>query len=216
MDPGPGAFVYLHQMGLDPRNIDIVVLSHLHLDHSADVNVVIEAASEGGKNRRVVLVAPRTALEGEDRVVLPYIRKERVGAEYVLEEGTEIKHAGISIRAVMKHRHHGVETYALLFDNRVLYVSCALYEDKMLDMYPKNVDVTIINTTLYKKSKYVEHLSVEDAKKIIGSVRPKLAVLTHFGYEILKNMDPQAIASEVEESTGIRTVSAYDGMEVIF
>ena len=36
---------------------------------------------------------------------------------------------------------------------KVLYVSCALYEDKMLKMYPQNVDIMIINTTLYKKNK---------------------------------------------------------------
>jgi Metal-dependent hydrolases of the beta-lactamase superfamily III len=90
-DPGPGAFVYLHQMGFDPRQINCVVLSHIHLDHSADINSVIESATDGGKKREVVLFAPRSALEGENRVVLPFIRKERLAGEFILEEGRGVQ-----------------------------------------------------------------------------------------------------------------------------
>jgi ribonuclease BN (tRNA processing enzyme) len=136
-DPGPGAFVYLHQMGFDPRQINCVVLSHIHLDHSADINSVIESATDGGKKREVVLFAPRSALEGENRVVLPFIRKERLAGEFILEEGKEYNYKGLRIKAIMKHKHHHTETYAILYNERILYVSCALYEDRMLEVYPK-------------------------------------------------------------------------------
>jgi hypothetical protein len=114
----------------------------------------------------------------------------------------------------MKHKHHHTETYAILYNERILYVSCALYEDRMLEVYPKGLDLMIINTTLYKKTKYIEHLTVQDAKKLLAHLKPKLAILTHFGYEILMNHQLQDIALEVERETGVKTLCAYDGMEV--
>ncbi|WP_448587922.1 MBL fold metallo-hydrolase [Thermocrinis sp.] len=213
-DPGPGAFVYLHQMGFKPTNLDCVVLSHIHLDHSADINSVIESATDGGKKREIVLFAPRSAFEGENRVVLPFIRKERIAKEFILEEGKEHEFKGLHIKAVMRHTHHRTETYAILYNRRILYVSCALYEDRMLEAYPKGLDVMILNTTLYKKTKYIEHLTVQDAKKLLSHLKPKLAILTHFGYEVLLNHNLDDIAREVEKETGVKTLCAFDGMEV--
>jgi phosphoribosyl 1,2-cyclic phosphodiesterase len=51
--------------------LDGILLTHKHLDHSGDINVMIEAMTEGGFKKRGVLFAPRDALE-EDPVVLKY------------------------------------------------------------------------------------------------------------------------------------------------
>ncbi len=212
VDPGPGAFVYLHQLGIDPRGIDLVVLSHIHLDHSSDVNAVIESATDGGKIRNVALFAPRSAFEGYQRVILPFIR-ERLAREGFLEEGKELTYKSIKVKAVMRHTHHEAETYALLFNDKVLYVSCALYEDRMLHMYPKGVDLMIINTTLYEKTKPIDHLTLKDAEKLIWELRPKKVILTHFGYEFLTQHDPKRIAQELSQKYGINVLSAEDFME---
>ncbi|MEJ7620118.1 MAG: MBL fold metallo-hydrolase [Aquificaceae bacterium] len=214
VDPGPGAFVYLHQLGVDPRSIDLVVLSHIHLDHSSDVNAVIESATDGGKIRHVSLFAPRSAFEGHHRVVLPFIR-ERLVMEGFLREGELLSYKSVSVKAVMKHTHHGAETYALLFNGRILYVSCALYEERMLQMYPHNVDVMIINTTLYRKTKPIDHLTVEDAERLICGLRPKKVILTHFGYEFLLQHDPERVAKELSQKYGIPVIPAKDFMEVV-
>ncbi len=214
VDPGPGAFVYLHQMGIDPRSIDLVVLSHIHLDHSSDINAVVESATDGGKTKNVAVFAPESAFEGHERVILPFIR-QRLAMEGFLKEGKELSYKGVSVKAVMKHTHHGAETYALLFNNRVLYVSCALYEERMLQVYPYGVDVMIINTTLYRKTKQIDHLTVEDAERLIANLKPKKAILTHFGYELLIDHDPEAVARELSQKYGIPVLSAKDFMEVI-
>ncbi|MCS7262562.1 MAG: MBL fold metallo-hydrolase [Aquificaceae bacterium] len=213
VDPGPGAFVYLHQLSIDPRSIDLVVLSHIHLDHSSDVNAVLESATDGGKLRRVALFAPRPAFEGENRVVLPFIR-ERLAQEGFLREGLELSYRGVRVKAVMKHTHHATDTYALLFNDRLLYVSCALYEDRMLNLYPKGVDLMIVNTTLYRKVVPIDHLTVEDAYRLIVNLKPRKAVLTHFGYELLMQHDPKELAMELSKRCGVPVVAAEDFMEV--
>ncbi|MFN7065184.1 MAG: MBL fold metallo-hydrolase [Aquificaceae bacterium] len=213
IDPGPGAFVYLHELGIDPRSIDLVILSHIHLDHSSDVNAVIESATDGGKLKHTALFAPKSAFEGHHRVIFPFVRK-RLAGEGFLEEGVEFSYKSIKVKAVMKHTHHEAETYALLFNDRILYVSCALYEDKMLHMYPKGVELMIINTTLYEKTKPIDHLTVKDAEKLIECLTPKRVILTHFGYEFLTRYDPQKVAQGLSQRYGLPVISAEDFMEV--
>jgi len=214
VDPGPGAFVYLKEKGVDYRTIDLIVLSHIHLDHTADVNTLIEACTDGGKHRNLALFAPVSAIEGEDRVILPYLRK-RLSKIEIIKEGKELVYKGIRVRAVMEHSHHGVETYGLMFNNSIVYVSCAKFEKRMLEVYPRNPKVMIINTTFYKRRPDIEHLSVEEIKDFISVCRPETTVITHFSME-MHQRDPVKVAEELSDELGLNVISAYDGMELSF
>ena len=212
VDPGPGAFVYLKEKGIDYREIDLVVLSHIHLDHSADVNTLIEACTDGGRRRGLSLVAPRSAVEGKDRVVLPYLmdRLERIG---ILREGVSIEINGVRVRAIMRHTHHGVETYGLEIGGCIIYLSCARYDERMLEVYPKNPRMMILSTTFYKRRPGIDHLSVEEVKEFIAECRPELTVLTHFSME-MHQKDPDLVAAELREELGLNVIAAHDGMEI--
>ena len=213
VDPGPGAFVYLKECGIDYRDIDLVVLSHIHLDHSADLNTLLEACTDGGKHKNVSLFAPKSAVEGKDRVLLPYL-KSRLSRLEILSEGAEFTHKGVSVRVVMKHTHHGAETYGLSFnDDLVVYLSCARYTEDMLEVYPKKPKVFIINTTFYRKRTGIDHLSVEEVKDLIKECSADTTVITHFSME-MHQADPDRVARELSEELGLRVIAAYDGMSL--
>ena len=61
LDPGPGTLVQAVKRKLKATKLKAIILSHKHLDHSADINVMIEAMTDGGFRRRGVLFAPRDA-----------------------------------------------------------------------------------------------------------------------------------------------------------
>ena len=48
IDPGPGCIVQTNKRKLNPENLSAIIVSHRHLDHSADVNVMVESMTTGG------------------------------------------------------------------------------------------------------------------------------------------------------------------------
>jgi len=69
-----------------------------------------------------------------------------------------------------------------------------------------------MNIAMYKKREGVNHLCVEDAKKIIEVRRPKVAILTHFGMTMLRNK-PWEIVKQLSKETGVDVIAARDGMK---
>jgi phosphoribosyl 1,2-cyclic phosphodiesterase len=55
------------------------------------------------------------------------------------------------------------------------------------------------------------HMSLDDAREVIRAVRPKKAVLTHFGMTMLKAR-PRELAARLSDELGIEVVAASDGM----
>jgi phosphoribosyl 1,2-cyclic phosphodiesterase len=212
VDPGPGAFVYLKEKGIDYRRIRLLVISHLHIDHTADANTLIEASTDGGKLKNLSLFCPRSVVEGESRVIFPYLLGRLKSLEYI-EEGKLLNCDGFTVRGIMKHIHHGAETYGLELGGDIVYVSCARFEERMLEVYPKRPRLMILNTTFYSKRSAIDHLSVEEAKELIRECEPDLAVITHYSME-MHQKDPEKVAKELSGELGVNVISAFDGMEL--
>jgi len=116
LDPGPGALVKVtgSRHRLDPTRLAGILLSHRHLDHSGDVNNMIEAMTMGGTEPRGVLFAPSDVLEGDDPVVLKYVRpflKQLV----TLKEGGSYELGSVRFSCPVRHQHRG-EVYGFRFE----------------------------------------------------------------------------------------------------
>jgi ribonuclease BN (tRNA processing enzyme) len=176
---------------------------------------MIEAMTEGGFRRKGAVFAPSDALN-EDPVILKYVR-EYVEKIEVLVEGEVYSIGNIKFSTPVKHVHP-VETYGLIIYSSRITISLiadTLYFEGLENYY--RGDILILNTVrLESKSnlKYdIQHLTVQDAKKIISHIRPKLAILTHFGMTLLKAR-PWEVAQQLSEELGIKVISANDGMQI--
>jgi phosphoribosyl 1,2-cyclic phosphodiesterase len=217
IDPGPGALVRIHASRdhLEPSRLDGIILTHKHLDHANDVNVMIEAMAEGGFRKRGILFCPEDALSG-DPVVLNYVRAY-LDEIHVLKAGQTYHVKDISFTVPVRHIHP-VEAYGLVFhaNKKVGLISDTRYFDELSDYY--RVDVLIVNVLRIKpitENDPIDHLSVEDFKKIVARVRPEVAIMTHLGMNLIKEK-PYQIARDLEQELGIRIVAAYDDMKWAF
>ena len=215
IDPGPGSIVRCAKSRpkLNPAKLDAIILTHRHLDHSGDINVMIEAMTDGGFKKRGVLFAPRDALE-EDPVILKYAR-DYVERVEVLKENSEYRIGEIQFSTAKRH-HHRVETYGLNFKispHTLSWITDTRFFPDLPNLY--RGDFFIIHVVRLKPigDEPIDHLSVEDVKAIIKKVKPKLTVLTHFGMTMIK-AKPWVVAAEIEKELGLRVMAAGDGMKL--
>ena len=213
MDPGPGALVRClsGNPSLDPTSLDGILLSHKHLDHSGDINAMIEAMTEGGYQPKGVLFAPRDALE-DDPVVLRYVRNYLEKVE-VLKEGGNYSLGRLEFFTAKRHLHP-VETYGFNFHLRegaVSYITDTRFHPDLPSWYPG--EMLILNVVLLtgNPDRRIDHLSLDDVRRILGRSRAKTAVLPHFGTRML-DAGPEEVAGRLSQETGIRVIAARDGM----
>ncbi|HSR11601.1 MAG TPA: MBL fold metallo-hydrolase [Thermodesulfobacteriota bacterium] len=213
MDPGPGALVRClsSQPRLNPTQLDGILLSHKHLDHSGDINAMIEAMTEGGYRPKGTLFAPSDALEG-DAVVLRYIHSYLDRIE-VLGENTSYTVGNLKFSTAAKHLH-SVETFGFNFQAgsiAVSYITDTKYHPGLLDQYPG--EVLILNVVLLTEipQRHIEHLSVEDVLVIVKESKARAVVMTHFGTRVLE-AGPAKVAERLAKESGKTVIAAEDGM----
>lgn len=216
VDPGPGSLVRClnSRPKLDPTTLDGIILSHRHLDHANDINCMVEAMTMGGFQSRGTLFLPSDALEVEP-VILHYI-KNYVNKIEILKEYTTYQVKTANFTTACRHQHP-VETYGFKFLLPGLTISL-ISDTHMFPALIENYqsDILIINVVLLHTIPDfpIDHLSIEDTKLLIKGIRPKLAILTHFGMTILK-AKPSKIADFLQKETGIKVIAATDGMTLV-
>jgi phosphoribosyl 1,2-cyclic phosphodiesterase len=208
LDPGPGAIVQYAKRKVDLTKLDAIVISHRHLDHSNDVNVMIEAMTDGGFRHRGRLYCPSDALDG-DPVVLKYIRQ--FPQEIVtLEPETEYTVGEVTFTTTPRHVHQ-VETYGFRFGNRLGWVTDSAYYDGIAEQH--KADVMVIHLVLMECRAGLPHLCLDDAERIIREAKPRLAILTHYGMTVWR-AHPWELAEDLSQRIGTEVKAARDGMSV--
>jgi phosphoribosyl 1,2-cyclic phosphodiesterase len=213
VDPGPGALVRAlsSRPKIDPARVDALVLTHRHLDYSGDATAVVEAMTRGGFSPRGTLLAPRDALEDEP-VVFRYAHGF-VARRLLLAEGARHELApGVTLETPLAH-DHGVETYGYRLSAPGI-TAAHVVDTFWLDALPAayaGVDLLLVNTTrLRGRDRRYLHLGADDAERLVGAIRPRLAILTHLGMQLPPGK-AHAVAEEISGRTGVPTVAARDG-----
>lgn len=217
IDPGPGTLVkcFASRPKLDPGLLKAIILTHRHIDHSTDVNVMIEAMTDSGRNKDRIAIAPEDTITGEP-VIFSHVRPYLARLE-IMKAGAEFEITpNISLNIPISH-HHTAETYGLKFTTSlgtISHIVDTAYFDGLLDAYA-NSDLLILNVVRFEnrsdREKGILHLTVADAKKIIKHIQPKVAILTHFGMTMIR-AKPWEVAKKISDEIGMNVIAASDGM----
>jgi phosphoribosyl 1,2-cyclic phosphodiesterase len=211
IDPGPGSIVRCanSKPKLDPSKLDAIIITHRHLDHCGDINVMIEAMTEGGFKKRGVVFCPADAVN-EDTVILRHAMTfpERID---ILEASRNYNVGNFEFTTSMNHRHP-VETYGLKFrikNTSISFLTDTKYFRELADFY--KTDVLVMSVVFFEPRPQVDHLCLADAESLIQELKPKKVILTHFGMTMLK-AKPHIQAETLSKRLGIEILAAYDGM----
>lgn len=215
-DPGPGALLRNIQFKQNPAKIDILLLSHCHVDHVNDANLFIEAMTENGKRRDKAVVGSISVLEGNkeyDRIVTRY--HQAMVDEYIrMKAGDKKIVKGVKIEATpTKHTDETTVGFKVTMEGKAIgYASDTEYFKELGEVFA-GCDLLILNNLRPFGQYLAGHLTSDGVAKILKDAKPKKAVIQHFGMQMLR-AGPEAEAKLIEKESGIETIAAKDGMKI--
>ena len=216
IDPGPGALIKAKEFGINVHHTSAILVSHNHVNHCNDLNAVIDAMTHSGIEHRGVLLGSKSALQQFDdnrpcvtkhhqnlvEKIIPLEKNHKVGIELVEVNALSAEHTD--------QHALGFKFFCPKFT--LSYTGDTIVTDQLLDELA-GTDLLILNVPYPGNQAKGMNLDTEAAIKMISHVRPRLAILTHFGLEMLK-ADPLMEAREVQRITGVQTIAAKDGLVI--
>lgn len=216
VDPGPNSLRNAVQSGINIRATTAIAVSHSHINHANDLNVLIDAMTYSGFDKQGVLLAGNSVVNGEEDKPAPLFARYRDFLErfIVMQPGQKVGINDVEIRA-LKASHSDSSAIGFKFFTpqfTLAYSGDTKYFPELIDEY-KNSNILILNVPHFKREDAKNNLCVEDAVKIIQEVNPRLAIIQHFGLSMIKE-DTLYVIREIQKATKVQTVAARDGMIV--
>jgi ribonuclease BN (tRNA processing enzyme) len=223
IDPGPGALVHMHRYGLDPTKTDAVLVSHAHPDHWTDAAILLEGITRGGLDRRGALVAPRSVLRGTKNhegvpvgPVLTKFHQDMMAHCHEVKAGDAVTLEGMYEVTATRQEHSDPDTVGFrlkLTNGTMSYIPDTRFFEGLAEQH-QGSRMVVCQMTRGGSDRIPWHMCTDDVEQLANAIRPRLLLLTHFGYKTLKEGDPGVWAARITERTGIPTVAARDGLRV--
>ncbi|ASJ10261.1 hydrolase [Thermococcus sp. P6] len=219
VDPGPGALIRSWRYKLDPRKLDAIFVSHRHVDHCNDLEVMIEAMTGGALKKRGMLIASRSVVHGDEShtpAVSGYYL-DVLESVHIPEPGSRIK-LGEEEMVITPSRHSDPTTIGFRMKTRygdVSYIPDTAYFDELLKWH-EGSRVLIAAVTRPRDMGIPYHLSTDDAVVMLRKMtrRPEVLVINHIGMK-MHFANPYKEALYIKNLTGVKTYVAKEGFRVM-
>ena len=197
IDCGASSMIAIRKFAVDPNAIATVFLSHLHGDHFCGLPFfLIDAQLYAKRSGPLTIVGPpgtqdrlMTAME----VMFPGSAgaKRRFETRFVEITPEQPKTVnGVTVAAFVARHDAGAPAYALRFslENKVITYSGDGEWTDALAQAAAGADLFIAEA-LFRNKKIPGHLDLESLEEGLGAAPPKRLILTHFGPDMLSQLD---------------------------
>ncbi len=216
LDPGPGALNKAKEYGISSANTTAILVSHNHINHCNDLNALVDAMTHGGIEHRGLVLGSKSVLQGTENSAPFLTRYHMALPEKIipLEQNHKIGIDAVEIHALpVEHTDPTAIGFKFFCPKFIVsYTADTAITTELIEAL-MGTDLLILNVPYPGKKSQGMNLDTDAAIKIISHVRPKMAILTHFGAEMLK-VDPLNEAREIQRITGVQTIAAHDGLTI--
>gem|GEM_PF-78540 len=219
VDPGPGALVRSWRYKLDPRRLDVIFVSHRHVDHCNDAEIMIEAMTGGALKKRGVLIASKSVVYGDDSYNPAVSRYHLDSLEEVHtpEPGNRLS-LGEEELTITPSMHSDPTTIGFRMGTKfgdISYIPDTQYFDE-LKKWHEGSRLMIIAITRPRDMRIPYHLCTEDVVYMLKTMgqKPEAIVMNHIGMK-MHFANPYKEARFIENVTGVKTFVAKEGFKVM-
>jgi ribonuclease BN (tRNA processing enzyme) len=209
LDCGASSLVGMKRAGIDPGEIGVILLTHLHGDHFGGLPFLILDGQFSRRQRRLLVAGPsgvQARVEAAMEVLFPNSSKtlQRFSIKYVeLIDGTSSEISGIRVTPFAVEHFSGAPSHSLRVDygGRVVAYSGDTEWTEALLRAAAGADLFICEAYFFeKKVKY--HLDYATLRQNLDRLSCKRIIVTHMHDELLRH----AADLDIE--------AAYDGLVV--
>ncbi len=189
LDAGPGTMRRLLQAGVAINEVDVILLSHFHPDHCAEIPPFLFATKYPGfkRKKKLTIMGGTGVKKLLDKMNSTFGRTMALSEEFfeikeLLEgDNTPAKIGTITIdHAKVEHKN---ESRAYRFTDSkgfsIVYSGDTDYSENLIEL-SKNADILICESALPDNEKVKGHLVPSLAGEIASKAKVKKLVLTHF------------------------------------
>ena len=196
LDCGPTTLQGLRELGIDPREIDVIAISHYHGDHSAGTPfLLIDYLYEDRREKPLDIIGPPGIRGRTEELVRLFGYQSEIERGYDLryhefESGTALELSNFVITP--SDAHHHPETYPYMLrvetDDRALLFSGDTGWTEELPNTVGDVNLFICECVFFDET-FKYHMSHERLDRERARFRCDRIVLTHLGRQVLDGLD---------------------------
>jgi ribonuclease BN (tRNA processing enzyme) len=197
LDCGPTTAGGLKQSGIDPREIDVIAISHFHGDHVAGIPfLLLDYVYEGRRSKPLSIWGPPTIRERVERITSALEFGAERERSYRLDYGEFALGKPFDVdgfRITPLEAHHAVSTHPHMLrvetGGRSLLFSGDTGWHEALPEKVADADLFICECVFVEPGSYSLHLSVRELEAHRRRFRCGKIRLTHLGSEVLEDLD---------------------------
>ena len=224
IDPGPGATVRINQYDEDPAKTELIIVTHVHIDHFNDVSAIIEASREIFYDKERNFVRKGTLIT--TREVLRYVSDYHINMlENVVDFNVVDKYnyKGIELIKMKVEHTPRVDGFGVRF-NLKEYSLAFTSDTKVFDGFSQQfsgVNILVLNLLRPNSIACKRHVCTDEVIPYLNKIEPQLdgLIITHFGaymdsHRSPKNFVPSQV-KKLKEMTNIKhVIAAEDGLKI--
>jgi len=212
VDCGCGTLLRLDKAGISYKDIDIVFISHFHIDHILEIYAILWALKHPrlGREKDLIIIGPKGFKNFYDTYIKPIVFKKPFDLFKIIIQEIENKITFDEFEVDVYETSHTDESLAFKFieNQKTLVIAGDTDFDQGLIEFSKNADVLVIECSYDNNIKVEGHLIPRECGEIAQKSGVKKLILTHF-YPISKEV-------RLEETKKIfpNTIMAEDLMDI--
>ncbi len=224
IDPGPGAIVRINQYGEDPTKTDVFIVTHVHIDHFNDINVIIEASRNDFYDKDRNIIQKGTLITTSDTLQYVSNYHKNMLEKVVCFKAGDIYHYKNAIIIGTRVLHDPkVEGFGIRFEldgYSIAFSSDTMVFDGFSEQFSK-LNILVLNLLRPDSITCKRHLCTDEVIPFLNKIEPPLdsLILTHFGSFMdgsrssINNVPSQV--QKLKENTIIKKIiPAEDGLKI--